>query len=105
MCGWCRDIEVGDPLPKTWDHEGGAAVDEDGCVVSPSCFTCPLPDCAYESGIPRVAYVRDQRILIELAKHQSLPTSAAVEKVAETLGITTRAVFRVLARKRRREAA
>ena len=70
---------------------------DSGCDLSPSCLNCPLPVCKYDVAGPQrramlrrvkdqrnAAYIRDQGL--------SAPEAAAA------LGVTTRTVFRILAR-------
>ena len=98
QCGWCKDLPLGEkPSPKgEVTAQDSLPSVGDGCQVSPSCFTCPLPDCFWEAGTERAAYGRDREILAELAKHWHRGTSAAVEATAQTMGTTSRTVYRAL---------
>jgi hypothetical protein len=76
-----------DPLPEN------ARYKDDGCSVSSSCFTCPLPRCRYEEpgGLRAVLnQMRDSQIL-EL-KQQGVP----IEDLALRFQVSRRTVFRVL---------
>ena len=66
---------------------------DDGCEVSPSCLTCPLPRCRYdEPGGLRglVNSYRDGQMLELRLK------GAPVEALAERFGVSRRTVFRIL---------
>ncbi len=76
-----------DPLPENTRYK------DDGCSVSPSCFTCPLPRCRYEEpgGLRAVLnQMRDSEILA--LKQQGVP----VEDLALRFQVSRRTVFRVL---------
>jgi hypothetical protein len=103
-CGWSRDLDQAKPLPKVTDIETDRKGIPDGCNVSPSCFQCPLPDCAYETPTTRATYVRDQHIIEELGRHQYLGAAQAVEITAQVMGVSARTVFRTLARRKKRAA-
>jgi hypothetical protein len=69
---------------------------DDGCDVSPSCLTCPLPRCRYEQpGGLRVLFneARDDDI-IELRAR-----GASAAELAGRFGVSRRTVFRVLERR------
>jgi len=89
-----------DPLPENTRYK------DDGCSVSESCFTCPLPRCRYEEpgGLRGVLNeMRDRQIL---ALKQA---GAPVEDLADRFQVSRRTVFRVLEgtspRSRRRRPA
>lgn len=69
----------------------------DGCDVCPQCLRCPLPQCRLDD---RAGYAhfrqgpRDARVL-ELT-NGGMQASA----VAEAVGVTSRTVYRILARAR-----
>src|SRR5712692_3597465 len=66
---------------------------DDGCEVSPSCMSCPLPRCRYdEPGGLRglVNSYRDGQMLELRLK------GAPVEALAERFGVSRRTVFRIL---------
>jgi hypothetical protein len=76
-----------DPLPENTRYR------DDGCSVSPSCFTCPLPCCRYEEpgGLRAVLnQMRDSQILT--LKQQGVP----IEDLALRFQVSRRTVFRVL---------
>jgi hypothetical protein len=89
-----------DPLPENTRYK------DDGCSVSESCFTCPLPRCRYEEpgGLRGVLnQMRDSQILS--LKQAGVP----VEDLADRFQVSRRTVFRVLEgtspRSRRRRPA
>ena len=76
-----------DPLPENTRYK------DDGCSVSNSCFTCPLPRCRYEEpgGLRAVLnQIRDSQILA--LKQEGVP----VEDLALRFQVSRRTVFRVL---------
>jgi hypothetical protein len=88
-----------DPLPENTRYK------DDGCSISESCFTCPLPRCRYEEpgGLRSVLnQMRDSEILA--LKQNGVP----VEELADRFQVSRRTVFRVLEgtspRSRRRRA-
>ena len=66
---------------------------DDGCSISESCFTCPLPRCRYEEpgGLRAVLNeTRDRQILLMRSQ------GAGVDELAVRFGISRRTVFRVI---------
>jgi hypothetical protein len=99
-CGWQRDLVIDQPLPPAKnapeaDREGI----EDGCNVSQSCFTCPLPDCLWETPTTRRAYLWDQTALALFEQYKYLGTAKAVAAVADGLKVSKRTVYRALKRR------
>jgi hypothetical protein len=72
----------------------------DGCNVSPSCFTCPLPDCKWEAPRARAAIIWDQQALALFSQHKELGTARAVVITARELGVSERRIYRMLQRQR-----
>ena len=72
---------------------------EDGCRYSPSCLTCPLPQCKHDMGQGGLA-----RYLKGKAKQERVATiyreDLTAEEAAERFGITVRTVYRMLVRAR-----
>lgn len=66
---------------------------DDGCDVSPSCLTCPLPVCRYDiqGGIKMLASIRrnEQIMLLHSQGHTA-------EFISGQVGISLRSVFRIL---------
>jgi hypothetical protein len=98
-CGWSKDLAIDSPLPPAKED---AAADRDGisdgCNISPSCFTCPLPDCLWETPTARRAYLWDQSALALFEQYKYLGTAQAVTAVAEELKVTGRTIYRALKR-------
>lgn len=66
---------------------------DDGCDISESCFSCPLPRCRYEEPGGLRALLneqRDQEIL------QLRMKGVPVDELADYFGISRRTVFRVI---------
>jgi hypothetical protein len=80
---------------------------DDGCDISESCFTCPLPRCRYEEpgGLRSLLNEQRDRQIIQLRLK-----GVAVDALADHFGISRRTVFRVIGstkvnvRSRRQEA-
>lgn len=66
---------------------------DDGCSVSPSCFTCPLPRCRYEEPGGLRAVLNQQR---DNAMLEMRARGASVEELAARFSVSRRTVFRVL---------
>ena len=61
--------------------------DKDGCEYSPSCFTCPLPECKWEPGAWRERQKRAMKL-----KKQGMD----VPLIADKLRVTPRTVYAYL---------
>jgi hypothetical protein len=66
---------------------------DDGCDISESCFTCPLPRCRYEEpgGLRSILNEQRDRQIIQL-RMEGVP----VDALADRFGISRRTVFRVI---------
>ena len=66
---------------------------DDGCDISESCFTCPLPRCRYEEpgGLRSLLNEQRDRQIIQLRLK-----GVAVDALADHFGISRRTVFRVI---------
>ncbi len=66
---------------------------DDGCDISESCFTCPLPRCRYEEpgGLRSLLNEQRDRQIIQL-RLKGVP----VDALADHFGISRRTVFRVI---------
>jgi hypothetical protein len=98
-CGWSKDLSEGAQLPRSridddCDREGIS----DGCDISPSCFSCPLPECLWDQPKTRHTYLRDQKTLEIFQQYQHLGTAHAAVATAKELGTTDRSVYRMLQR-------
>jgi hypothetical protein len=98
-CGWCKDLAESSQLPRSRiDEDADREGVPDGCNVSPSCFSCPLPECMWEQPITRKAYLRDVKTLEVFKQHQHLGTAQAAQAAAEQMRLTERSVYRMLKR-------
>ena len=71
---------------------------DNGCAVSTSCLTCPLPRCRYEEpgGLRALLNkTRDEQIAVQRA------TGVPVAELATRFGVSRRTVFRVLGNRAR----
>ena len=69
---------------------------DEGCEASPSCLTCPLPQCRYDNPIWFQRYrrlARDSRIW-KTIKSESLTAN----KAAERFSVTPQTIFRIIQR-------
>lgn len=66
---------------------------DDGCDISESCFTCPLPRCRYEEpgGLRSLLNEQRDRQIMQL-RLKGVP----VDALADHFGISRRTVFRVI---------
>jgi DNA-binding IclR family transcriptional regulator len=74
---------------------------DDGCEVSPSCLTCPLPVCRYEVRGGLAALQRGPRDAELLDAHRK---GAAIDSLCRQFHVSRRTVFRILAAARQAEA-
>jgi hypothetical protein len=99
---------------ERWDGQGVAGLEHErrtrrdalpehtqyadtGCDVHPSCLTCPLVRCRYDSpGGVRKVYSEDRDRAIVRAQREGVPLGA----IAQRFGVSRRTVFRALARGR-----
>ncbi|MEX1193440.1 MAG: helix-turn-helix domain-containing protein [Dehalococcoidia bacterium] len=79
-----------DSLPETTRYR------DDGCDISESCFTCPLPRCRYEEpgGLRALLNEARDREILDLRNR-----GVSVEALATRFGVSRRTVFRVLGAK------
>jgi hypothetical protein len=98
-CGWNKDLVPGEPLSGTGGQDPERKL-EDGCEASPSCFECPLPECLIDQPQALCQYLWDRRFQESYQRHRHLGTQKAVAAVALELDVTTRSVYRALARLR-----
>jgi hypothetical protein len=71
---------------------------DNGCEVSKSCLSCPIPQCKYDDPIWFQQYQRHGRDL-KLLTVMHLE-GLTVEKTAERFSVTVRTVFRIMRRRR-----
>jgi hypothetical protein len=67
---------------------------DDGCEVSPTCLSCPLPACRYEVRGGLAAMRRRPRDAELLALHQA---GAEIDRLCRRFGVSRRTVFRIIA--------
>lgn len=82
-----KELTRHDSLPEFTRYK------DDGCTISESCFTCPLPRCRYEEpgGLRAVLnQTRDSQILFLRSK------GVGVDVIADKFGVSRRTVFRVI---------
>lgn len=77
----------GDRLPEETRYR------DDGCDISESCFSCPLPRCRYEEpgGLRALLNEGRDREIVQL-RLKGMP----VEALADRFGISRRTIFRVI---------
>ena len=77
----------GDMLPEETRYR------DDGCAVSASCLSCPLPRCRYDDNRTLRAILNEPRDLqiVEL-KEKGMP----VTEISARFGISKRTIFRIL---------
>ena len=86
---------VVDAVPEYYHYE------DTGCEVSPSCLTCPLPQCKYDDPL---WFQRYRRITRDMKVWSTMQSEAlTVEEAADRFSVTVRTVFRIM--RRCREAA
>ncbi|MDP9236624.1 MAG: hypothetical protein M3P30_04355 [Chloroflexota bacterium] len=82
-----------DTLPEHVDYR------DTGCELSPSCQHCPLEHCKYDAPVTlrrAMMAARDREIAVLRRRHR-----APIDMLAETYGVTTRTIFRILSEQRR----
>ena len=70
--------------------------EDEGCEASPSCLTCPLPQCKYDdpSSFKKLKQAKNDLRISNTIQEENL----TVEEAAERFSLTTRTVLRVLRR-------
>ena len=86
---------LADTVPEFYHYE------DNGCEVSPSCLSCPLPRCKYDDPIWFQRYQRLARDLKVLTTMQL--EGLTVERTAERFSVTVRTIFRIMRRCREAE--
>jgi hypothetical protein len=83
-----------DPKPRRGDNlPENTRYRDDGCNISESCFSCPLPRCRYEEpgGLRALLNESRDREILQL-RLKGMP----VEELADRFGISRRTIFRVI---------
>ena len=84
-----------DTIPEFYHYE------DTGCEVSPSCLTCPLPQCKYDDP---VWFQRHRRMARDLKVWTTMQLEGlTADEAAERFSVTVRTIFRIM--RRCREAA
>ena len=79
-----------DTVPEFFHYE------DTGCEVSPSCLTCPLPQCKYDDPVWFQKYRRMSRDLKVWNTMQGEGLTA--DQAAERFSVTVRTIFRIMRR-------
>ena len=66
-----------------------------GCEESPTCLSCPLPQCKYDDP---AAYHRLLKHRSDLKVRAALEDGLSLEEAASQFHVTVRTIFRILAR-------
>ncbi len=79
-----------DAVPEYYHYE------DTGCEVSPSCLSCPLPQCKYDDPLwfqrhRRMA--RDQKVWTTIQME-----SLTADEAAQRFSVTVRTIFRIMRR-------
>ena len=77
-----------DTLPE------GTRYKDTGCSVSPSCFSCPLPECRYDDDAARKVRARRDRRIRTLKRNH-----VGVDELAHRFNVSTRTVYRITQRR------
>lgn len=79
-----------DTIPEYYHYE------DTGCEVSPSCLSCPLPQCKYDDP---VWFQRHRRMARDLKVWSTMQSEGLnVEEAADRFSVTVRTVFRIMRR-------
>jgi hypothetical protein len=85
-------------MPKVYAADVEEVRVPDGCAISPSCLTCPLEDCLYESRTNPSTYLWDQTALALFEQYKGRGTAKAVAAVEDGLKVSERRIYRALKR-------
>ena len=91
-----RPIGSADRLPRRDSLPEHMTYKDNGCEVSPTCLTCPLPRCRYEvkGGLREILNVPRDAHLVQM--HQS---GIPVDAIAAGANVSKRTVYRVISKK------
>lgn len=79
-----------DTVPEYYHYE------DTGCEVSPSCLSCPLPQCKYDDP---VWFQQHRRMARDLKVWSTMQSEGLnVEEAADRFSVTVRTVFRIMRR-------
>ena len=69
---------------------------DEGCDISPSCLTCPLPQCKYDDPI---WYQQYRRLAKDFEMWNTIRSeSLTTDEAAERFSVTPRTIFRIIRR-------
>ena len=84
-----------DSVPEYYHYE------DTGCEVSPSCLSCPLPQCKYDDP---GWFQKHRRMARDLKVWSTIQSGGlSVEEAAARFSVTVRTVFRIMQRCREAE--
>ena len=70
--------------------------EDTGCEVSPSCLSCPLPQCKYDDP---VCFQRHRRLARDLNVWNTMQAeSLTADEAAQRFSVTVRTIFRITRR-------
>lgn len=79
-----------DAVPEYYHYE------DTGCEVSPSCLTCPLPQCKYDDP---TWFQRHRRMARDMKVWTTMQSeSLTAEEAAQRFSVTVRTIFRIARR-------
>ena len=69
---------------------------DEGCKISPSCLTCPLPQCRYDDPI---SFQRERHLAKDFQVWNTIRSeSLTTDEAAERFSVTRRTIFRIIRR-------
>lgn len=97
--GLTQAVQLGAPPARERKRSSRDALPEftryrdEGCEVSPSCFSCPLPRCRYEEpgGLRAILNESRDRQILQLRME-----GLGVDELAGRFGVSRRTVFRII---------
>ena len=87
-------VELLLPIVRTDTLPEGIRYRDTGCSVSPSCFSCPLPECRYDDDAAKKMRARRDRRIRTLRR-----THIRVDVLARRFNVSSRTVYRVTQRR------
>ena len=79
----------------------GVLFEDNGCQYSPTCLTCPLPQCKYDVYTSPTAAAKLRRKDVANSDACVIPLlwiGLSTKEIAERAGVAVRTVYRVMAR-------
>ena len=88
-------IDDADAVPEFYHYE------DTGCEISPSCLTCPLPQCRFDDPI---WFQQQRRLAKDFRVWNTIQSEGlTAEEAAERFSVTVRTIFRIMRRCREAE--